>query len=213
MPADDRDDRLRTSCPSRKERPMNAIEILRNRRAAVTSGVISALDDLADVDLAHPVVPGTSPLGLTLWHIPRAQDWLVHTCIRGVAEVADGFTLGLPDPERYGFGTGLTPHDAQAAASSVVPQHLADYAIAVGEELDGWRAALAESDLDAIPPFASRQQARAAYVTREALADIEGLDGLTVGVLLLRPAMTHAFRHLGELETLGSIARTTAAAR
>ena len=192
---------------------MNAIEILRNRRAAVTSGVIAALDDLAGVDLAHPVVPGTSPLGLTLWHIPRAQDWLVQTCIRGVAEVADRFTTGLPDPERYGFGTGLTPQDAKAAASSVVPEYLSDYATAVGEELDGWLASLAEADLDAIPPFAARQRARAAYVTREALADIEGLDGLTVGVLLLRPAMTHVFRRLGELETLGSIARATTAAR
>jgi hypothetical protein len=192
---------------------MNAIEILRNRRAAVTAGVLSALDDLAGVDLVHPVAPGTSPLGLTLWHIPRAQDWLVQTCIRGVPEVADRFTAGLPAPERYGFGTGLTPHDAEAAASSVVPQRLADYATAVGEELDGWLASLAESDLDVIPPFAARQQARAAYVTREALADIEGLDGLTVGVLLMRPAMTHVFRHLGELETLGSIARATAAGR
>ena len=47
-------------------------------------------------------------------------------------------------------------------------------------------------------------------MTPAALADVEGLDGLTVGVLLLRPALTHVLRHLGEAGTLVGIARSRA---
>ena len=186
---------------------MDAIAMLRNRTAAVTASLVDLLDGLAGIDLVEPVVPGTSPLGLTLWHVPRTQDWLVQTSVRGVPEVADRFLDGLPDPVRYGFGTGLTPDAVIEAARAVRPDRLVAYARAVGEEIDAWLATLTEADLDAIPPFDARQATRAAYSTPAALAEVQGLGGLSVGRLLLRPAMTHVFRHLGEIEILGQIAR------
>lgn len=186
---------------------MDAIVMLRNRTAAITGSVIDLLHELDGVDLATPVLPGTSPLGLTLWHVPRTQDWLVQGSIRGVPEVADRFLDGLPDPELYGFGTGLTPEAAVEAARAVRPDRLAAYAMAVGDEIDGWLATLGEADLDGIPPFDARQAARRAYSTPEALAEVAGLGGLSVGLLMLRPAMTHVLRHLGEVETLGGVAR------
>lgn len=186
---------------------MNAIEMLRNRRAAITAGLTDLIEGVDGVDLARPVVPGTSPLGLTLWHIPRTQDWLVNTCLRAVEEVADQFGEGLPDPGRYGFGTGLTPDDARRASTAVTRPGLLAYASAVGQEVDAWLATLDDADLEIVPPFRQRQSARAAYTSPAALADVEGLDGLSVGVLLLRPGLTHLLRHLGEVEILAQIAR------
>ncbi len=186
---------------------MNAIDLLRNRTAAVTAAVVEHLDLLADVDLATPVLPGTSPLGLTLWHVPRAQDWCVQTSIRGVPEVADAFLDGLPDPQLYGFGTGLSTDAAQAAARAVRPDRLAAYARAVGAEVDSWLATLDDDDLDVVPPFDERQRTRRAYSTPEALVEVRELGGLSTGRLLLRPALTHVFRHLGEVEILGQLAR------
>ena len=185
---------------------MDAIAILRNRTAAVTAGLVDIVRKLDGVDLVQPVAPGTSPLGLTLWHVARTQDWLVQGSVRGVPEVAEAFLEGLPDPELYGFGTGLSPKQAKAAAATVDPERLVAYATAVREEVDAWLASLSEADLDAVPPFAARQASRASYSTPEALLDVASLDGLTTGVLLLRPATTHVFRHLGEAEALVTIA-------
>jgi hypothetical protein len=186
---------------------MNAIEMLRNRRAAITAGLDDLIADTDGLDLGRPVMPGTSPLGLTLWHIPRTQDWLVNTCLRDVEEVAGRFGAGLPDPERFGFGTGLAPDDAQRAAAAVTRGRLRDYAAAVGHEVDAWLATLDEAALDVVPPFQQRQAARAAYTTPGALEAIDGLDGLSVGMLLLRPGLAHLLRHLGEIETLSQLAR------
>jgi len=189
---------------------VNAIEMLRNRTAAITAGVSDLATKVDGIDIVEPVLPGTSPIGLTLWHIPRAQDWCVNTCLRGVPEVADRFGDGLPDPGRFGFGTGLSPEVAREAAAAVRLPRLLEYATEVRAEVDAWLGTLTEGDLDAVPPFAARQSARAAYTTPAALADVEGLDGLTTGVLLLRPALTHVLRHLGEVETLVGIARSRA---
>ena len=102
---------------------MNAVTLLRNRLGAVNADLHDLVAKVDGVDLVEPVVPDTSPLGLTLWHIPRTQDWLVHTTIRAVPEVADSFPpKGLPDPNEYGFGTGLSPERARAAAGEVRPR-------------------------------------------------------------------------------------------
>jgi hypothetical protein len=187
---------------------LDAVAVLRNRSAAVSSSLLGLIDELDGIDLVRPVAPGTSPLGLTLWHVPRTQDWLVQGSVRGVTEVAERFRDGLPDPDLYGFGTGLTPEAAATAAGAVDLDRLRAYAAAVRDEIDGWFAGLAASDLDAVPPFAERQTVRAAYSTPGALAEVDGLDGLSVGVLLMRPATTHVFRHLGEVDALLSIARS-----
>ena len=185
--------------------------MLRHRMKAVTGHLAGLTGDLHGVDIVAPVAPGTSPIGLTLWHVPRAQDWLMNTSIRGVPEVVDRHHDGLPDPERFGFGTGLTPDWARDAAATVELPRLLEYATAVRDEVDAWLATLSTADLDAVPPFAAHQAARAAYVTAEARADVEHLDGLTTGDLLLRPGLSHLFVHLGEVGALMDVARSRAA--
>jgi len=188
---------------------MNAVALLRNRVGAVNAALHDLVDEVGQVDLAQPVVPGTSPLGLTLWHIPRTQDWLVHTTIRAVPEVVDDFPrAGMPDPDDYGFGTGLTPERARAAAAEVRPEALVAYADAVRDAIDGWMEALDDADLDDVPDLIGRQSRRPAYATPEALRDVAHLAGLPAGVLLLRPAISHVFMHAGEVEALAQAAKS-----
>jgi hypothetical protein len=182
---------------------VDAVTLIRNRIGAVNAALHDLVEQTDGVDLVEPVIPGTSPVGLTLWHMPRAQDWLVHTTIRAVPEVADSFAPnGLPDPEEYGFGTGLTPERARAAAADVSPQALLGYADAVTANIDGWLETVGESDLDEVPDLLGRQRTRAAYATEEALPEVTHLDGLSAGILLLRPATSHVFMHAGEVELL-----------
>ena len=86
---------------------MDAVALISERISAVNGRVHGLIQAAAGLDLVQPVLPGTSPLGLTLWHLPRVQDWAVNTSIRSVPEVVEAFPRPA-DPERFGFGTGLT---------------------------------------------------------------------------------------------------------
>jgi hypothetical protein len=132
----------------------------------------------------------------------------VSTSIRQVPEVADGFPDGLPDPDVYGFGVGLTDDRAREAAAQVQVPALLAYADAVAESVDTWLAALSAEDLDEVPPFLENQGARAPYTSQGSLDEVSGLAGQPVGVLLMRPAMGHLFSHLGELDLLLQLAKT-----
>jgi hypothetical protein len=187
---------------------MDAMSLLRNRVVAVNAALHDLVPKASALSWAMPVRPGTSPIGLTLWHLPRVQDWLVNTTIRGCAEVADRPEhSGLPAPDEFGFGTGLTPQQAAAAAAAVEPTALLAYADAVLDDVDGWLATLSDADLDApVPGFDDRQRTRAAYSTPEALAEVSHLGALPLGLLLIRPAISHVLIHLGEVETLAQVA-------
>jgi hypothetical protein len=188
---------------------MDAVALLRNRVRATNVALHDLVDKVADVAWAAPLAPGTSPIGLTMWHLPRAQDWLVQTTIRGVPEVADRPEFAaLPDPDTFGFGTGLTPEQAQEAAAGVERNLLLSYADAVTEEVDAWMATLRDADLDdTVSEFAARQQTRAGYCTPAALDEVTHLVDLPVGMLLVRPAISHVLVHLGEVEALAQIGR------
>src|SRR6478672_2533825 len=113
--------------------------MLRNRVSAVRAQSRALADSAKDLDWASPVLPETSPLGLTFWHLPRTLDWLVNTTIRGTHEVADDQQYGdLPDPDTFGFGTGLSTEEAATAAANVDRGILAAYADAVHESADTW---------------------------------------------------------------------------
>lgn len=187
---------------------MNAVDVLRNRVAGVRTQGRALAESAAGLDWSAAVLPGTSPLGLTFWHLPRTVDWLVNTTIRGLPEVADKHTAGLPDADTFGFGTGLSTEQARAAAAQVQPDALAAYADAVHEAADAWLATLDDAALDQpVAEFRDRQHARPAYCTPEALAEVAHLPDQPIGVLLMRPATSHLLMHLGELELLIQQAR------
>jgi hypothetical protein len=183
---------------------MDAVALLRNRVAAVGASTRSFVTDATGIDWTTPVLPGTSPLGLTLWHLPRTVDWLVNTTIRGAVEVADDPRFAdLPDPDQFGFGTGLTTEQVAQAAATVRAEPLAAYADEVFRVADEWLATLAAADLDQpVTEFRERQRTRPSYCTDAALAEVEHLPDLPLGVLLVRPAVSHLLMHAGEIDLL-----------
>jgi len=187
---------------------MDAVALVRNRVGAVNANLHAVVGRAGAVDWVTPVAPGLSPIGLTLWHIPRTHDWLLNTCIRATPEAADRPEFAsLPDPNQYGFGTGLTPAEATTAAGAVDADLLLQYADQVHGELDAWLGSIGDGDLDApVDGFDERQNARPSYCTPAALAEVEGLGGLALGLLLMRPAVSHLLVHFGELDTLLQLA-------
>jgi hypothetical protein len=187
---------------------VNAVDLLRDRAAAIESSARSARAEAAHLDWTQPLLPGASPLGLTFWHLPRTIDWLMNTCVRDSAEVADGASYGsLPDPDRYGFGTGLSAEAAQTAAASIDRDDLERYATEVHREFDAWLATLTETDLDrVVVEFRDRQARRPSYGTAEALAEVGGLMSVPLGVLLVRPGVAHQMMHLGEIGVIRQLA-------
>ena len=188
---------------------MDAVAMLSNRVRAASSAVRGAVDEVAGQDWSVPVAPGTSPIALTLWHIPRVQDWLVQTTIRGTTEVVDRPEFAaLPDPDAFGFGTGLSAEQAKEAAAAVDRDTLLAYTDAVAEEIASWFGTMTDADLDrVVPDFMARQQTRPGYCTPAAISEIEHLPDLPIGMLLLRPAISHVFMHLGEIELLTQLGR------
>lgn len=187
---------------------MRAVDVIGNRVSAAGASVHDLATKARDLDWDTPLLPRTSPLGLTLWHLPRTLDWLVQTSIRAETEVADGASYGdLPDPDRFGFGTGLGADDAAAAAAMVRPDSLLAYNDAVQQTVAGWLSTLDDEDLDKpVAGFDERQRSRPSYAKPQALAEIEGLGQLSLGMVLLRPAMTHQFRHIGEVDLIIQLA-------
>jgi len=189
---------------------MNASDLLRNRVAAIAAGTRDLRAATASLDWTRPIATGTSPLGLTFWHLPRTFDWLVNTCIRDTAEVADGPAYGdLPDPDRFGFGTALSADDVATVAAGVDRDRdqLETYADAVHAQVDEFLASLSDDDLDrVVDEFAERQQRRPSYSTPGALAEVAHLNALPLGVLFARPGLSHQMMHLGELDLLKQLA-------
>src|SRR4051794_24994851 len=141
---------------------MDAVALVRNRVGAVNANLHAVVGRAGAVDWVTPVAPRLSPIGLTLWHIPRTHDWLLNTCIRTTPEAADRPEFAsLPDPNQYGFGTGLTPAEASTAAGAVDADLLLRYADQVHGEFDAWLGSLGDEDLDApVAGFDERQNAR-----------------------------------------------------
>ena len=187
---------------------MNAADLLRNRVAAIASTAQDLRASTSSLAWTRPLLPGTSPLGLTFWHLPRTYDWLVNTCIRDTPEVADGAEYGdLPDPDRFGFGTALSPDDVAAASAAVDRDQLERYAGAVHAQVDEFLAGLTDDDFDrVVSEFPHRQGRRPAYSTEGALAQVTHLNALPLGVLFARPGIAHQMMHLGELDLIKQLA-------
>jgi len=187
---------------------MNTADLLRNRVAAIAGAARDLRADTASLDWTRPLLPGTSPLGLTFWHLPRTLDWVVNTCILDRPEVADGPAYGnLPDADRFGFGTALSPEAVAAVAGGVDRAELETYADAVHTQVDEFLASLSDADFDrVVSEFADRQGRRPAYSTPGALEQVKHLQALPLGVLFARPGMAHLTTHLGEIDLIKQLA-------
>jgi hypothetical protein len=156
-----------------------------------------------------------NPVGFLLWHMPRSQDWAVHTAIRGVPEVAFRRPWSeMPGIAIPGMGTGFSRADADEVARRIDLTQVVAYADAVHSEVVAWVGRLQERDLDAVPDWATHCAGRPEYQTEGFLAEMDSgpehdaavgdVGGQPVWLYLTSVCVTHLHRHLGELDlTLG----------
>ena len=159
----------------------------------------------------------SNPVGFLMWHMPRSQDWAVHTAIRGVPELirsAPWSALrGLATP---GIGTGFSPASARDVAAALDLGEVVAYADAVSDTVIDWVTGLREPDLDAMADWAAHGAGMVEYQTPGFLAEmgsgperddaVGATGGQPVWLFLTSVCVTHLHRHLGELDlTLGTL--------
>lgn len=197
---------------------MDALALLAQQLDTVNLRFNHSAGDLLPAELTARPLPEASPIGFTIWHMARSQDWAVNTAVRDVPEVVTrdpwrGSSLATP-----GIGTGFTMEEAAAVAARIaLPEALA-YADAVHRETLGWLKTLDEPFLDFIPDARAHDARHPAYQTPGFRAEMDGgpehddavgrKGGLPVWVFLASVAVTHLHRHLGEVDLLKSVLRS-----
>lgn len=188
---------------------MRSTDLIRQQLNGVHRIFHEVAEDLADAEWTLHALPETNVLGFTLWHLPRTQDWAVHTVIRGVPEVIrDPKWSRLGDPEAVGIGVGMTLEEADSLARSVSRADVCAYADAVHNELLAWLATLSDDDLDAIPDIQAHHRDHPIYQTPEMHAEIADLIGAPAWRYLSGPCVGHWRGHFGELEILKQVMRS-----
>lgn len=188
---------------------MRAIEVILKQLGGVNDAYHDVADDLTDAEWTTRLFPGCNLLGFTLWHLPRTQDWAVHTAIGGSPEVIaqpawrDRGALQTP-----GIGAGLALEDADRVAHEVLRADVLAYADAVHRAIVAWATSLDDSDLDRVPDMALHEAPYPAYQQPTFRAEVAHLAGMPAWRFLLGPCIGHARSHLGELAILKQALRS-----
>ena len=102
---------------------------------------------------------------------------------------------------------------ADELTARIVRTAVADYLAEVKQSVLDWFARQSDSSLDAPVALRANQERRAGYLDPNIWAEVADLDGLTGWQFLLRPAIGHVRRHMGEYDVLVGALRTRAKPR
>jgi hypothetical protein len=196
---------------------MNAIAMLVQQLETANLRLHHSAHDLTPGELTARPLAGVNPLGFTVWHMVRSQDWAVNTAIRDVPEVItrprwSGSALSIP-----GIGTGFSVDEAQMVAVAIDVQSVLAYADEVHAEAAAWLRTSDESMLDAIPDATGHDARFPEYQTPGFRAEMDSgpehddavgrKGGLPAWVFLTSVSVTHLHRHLGELDLVKDLLR------
>jgi hypothetical protein len=188
---------------------VDTITFLQKQLANINSVLHSVADDLTDPEwLARPG-SGQNMIGFTVWHIPRTQDAVVQTWIRGIPEISSGNRWNRWSSLLHlGNGVGIPLVDADEIARRVLRAEVMNYADEVLYEISSWLEQLHESDLDRLPEIRQHMSSHPEYQTPEYLKETGDLFDQPIWGQLMRPCVGHIHRHLGELEIAKALLRT-----
>jgi hypothetical protein len=191
---------------------MKGTDVLRMQLQGSCDMVAGHAREAADIWLTRAFESASLP-GFALWHCARVVDWGVHAVVRDVPEV--GEAPQWRDRIRYdlGHGAGLTREQADEAARTVSPDSIAAYAGALRDSITGWIGTISDADLDRPADVRKATQRNPLYAAPAAWEEVEGLHGIPVWQVLVRPSVSHVRMHMGELELLGTLLREAATQR
>lgn len=201
---------------------MDAIALLVQQLDTVNLRLNHTAGDLTARELIARPAPHVNPAGFTIWHMARSQDWAVNTAVRGAPEVITrdpwkSSRLAVP-----GIGTGFDSKEADAIAARMDLAEVLAYADAVHHDAVGWLRSVNEPFLESIPDVAAHEAGRAEYHTPGFRAEMDGgpehddavgrKGGLPVWVFLASVSITHLHRHLGEIDLVKDMLRSSGGA-
>ena len=172
--------------------------------AATTPGAASVQDrlltGLTQAQLRQCPADHNSIIWL-LWHIARVEDFIVNTCVRGVAQVLDrgGWQARL-GVKRRDIGTGMTADEVATFSVDVDVAAVLAYRAAVAQET---RAGLTARDFDDLdkPVFGAGERAQASGDLGPGAEYVaENMRIRPRWFLLCFEGIGHSYEHLGVAE-------------
>lgn len=196
---------------------VNAIAMLLQQLETVSIRLHHSAGDLTVAELTARPLAGINPLGFTVWHMARSQDWAVNTAIRDIPEVISRPPWSRSALAMPGIGTGFDLEEAVAVSQKVQMGPLLDYANAVHSDAVAWLGTVDESVLDEIPDVAAHDARHPEYQTPGFRAEMNSgpehddvvgrKGGLPVWIFLTSVSVTHMHRHLGEVDLIKDVLR------
>jgi hypothetical protein len=167
-----------------------------------------AVADLTDEEWETRIADHQNKLGYIAWHLPRVQDNMIQTWIRGLPEVVHGERWAHWEKFRHlGVGVGITLKEADDIASGVNKADVLAYEEVVYQEALVWLRQLNDADLDLIPDAQKHLVPYPEYQTAGYHEETDGHLGEPTWELLMRPCIGHIQRHLGEIMTVKAVLR------
>lgn len=187
---------------------MNSITLLEHFFADVHVTFHAVAGDLTEQEWKSQPVSGQNTLGFIAWHIPRIQDNIIQTWIRGIPELAHGERWKKWQPFRHlGSGTGIPTEGAHEIGHLVEKVDVLNYANEVYQEVVDWLRVLNDDDLERIPDSENTLKSYPEYQTPGYLNIAADLIGQPIWVLVMSVCIGHVHRHLGELSVMKEILR------
>ncbi len=187
---------------------MNSITLLENILTNIHNTLHSVVDDLTEQEWKARPAPDQNIIGFTIWHLPRIQDNIIQTWIRGMPELVHGERwVHWQQFESLGSGVGITCEEADEIAFGVQKVDVLAYADAVQQEILTWLLELSDNDLDQTPNAKENLSSHAEYQTLGYHKEADGLLGQPIWVMLMQPCIAHVHQHLGELMLVKEILR------
>jgi len=159
-----------------------------------------AVDDLTEEEWTTRPAPGQNIIGFNAWHMPRTQDNVIQTWIRGKPELAHHARWSHWGRFRpLGCGVGISLEAADEIAFGIKKADVLAYVDLVNQEAIHWLGEIDDDELDMIPEVSKHLTPYPEYQTPGYREEMEGLLGKPVWGLLMRPCIGHIHRHVGEL--------------
>lgn len=182
--------------------------ILENELIDIHNTLHTVVDDLTANEWITRPEPGQNIISFTVWHLPRIQDNIIQTWVRGIPELVHGERWEDWHQFRFfGSGVGITSQEADEIASRVQKTDVLAYADQVQQEILTWLQGLSDDDLEMIPDSKKYLSSYPEYQTPGYHQEADGLLDQPVRVLLMQPCIEHLDQHLAELMLAKEILR------
>lgn len=188
---------------------MSGRDVLRFQLAGTFNLLAARLEGVSEVEWRARALPGTSRVGFILWHCARTIDWAVHRGVRGVAQLAElPAWSGVAVLEGLA-GFGISDELADRIPELVSRDQVAAYVAGLRDAVLPWLEQQSERDLDRVPDLRAHLATAPDYLEAAPWAEVEDLAGEPAWHYLARPSIGHVRGHLGELDVLLGVLRSS----